>query len=108
MTLPKALKAGATTLTATTSTGAGDPAALDAVMLEPLVSRLVLEGNGHTTVLLRSASSRAERVQVRVPGTRSRDRRAYDGRGRLVERRPATSTRVSVAVPAGGFVLVRR
>ena len=42
VTLPVTLPAGATRLTATTATTAGDPAALDALMLEPLVSRLVL------------------------------------------------------------------
>ncbi len=108
VTLPRTLKASAGTLTATTSTAPGDPAALDGVMLEPLVSRLVLQGNGHTTALLRSASDSTERTQVRLPGSRQALIRAYDGRGRLVESRRSPATTVSVAVPAGGFVLVRR
>ncbi len=108
VTLPRTLKAGASTLTATTSTVPGDPAVLDAVMLEPLVSRLVLQGDGHSTALLRSASDSTERARVRLPGSRPALVRAYDGRGRLVQTRSSRATTVSVAVPAGGFVLVRR
>jgi len=108
VTLPRTLRASAKELTATTSTGPGDPAVLDAVMLEPLVSRLVLGGDGHGTALLRSASDSAERAQVRVPGRGQAIVRAYDGRGRLVDTRRTPATTVSVSVPAGGFVLVRR
>ena len=108
VTLPRVLGARAGTLTATTSTTPGDPAALDAVLLEPLVSRLVLQGDGHATALLRSASDSSERARVRLPGSRPATVRAYDGRGRLVESRRTSAAVVSVAVPAGGFVLVRR
>ena len=53
-------------------------------MLEPLVSRLVLGGDGHGTALLPSASTRPEHTQVQVPGTGVARVRTYDGRGRLV------------------------
>ncbi len=108
VTLPRVLGARAGTLTATTSTTPGDPAALDAVLLEPLVSRLVLQGDGHSTALLRSASDSSERARVRLPGSRPATVRAYDGHGRLVESRRTSAAVVAVAVPAGGFVLVRR
>ena len=108
VTVPGTLPAGATTLTATTATGSGDPAALDAVMLEPLVSRLVLGGDGHGTALLRSASTRTERTTVRVPGTGPARVTAYDGRGRLVSQSSTPARTVTVEVPAGGFALVRR
>ncbi len=108
VTLPEPLPAGATELTATTATIDGDPARLDAVMIEPLVSRLVLRGDGHGTALLRSASSKAERAQVRVAGTGLARVHAYDGRGVLVASSLSKATTVSVTVPAGGFVLVRR
>ncbi|MGH3372992.1 MAG: hypothetical protein ACRDPR_23645, partial [Nocardioidaceae bacterium] len=108
VTLPLTLPAGATRLTATNADGAGDRAALDAVMLEPLVSRLVLRGDGHGTALLRSASDRSERAQVRVAGTGPARVEAYDGRGRLVSSSLSSATTVPVTVPAGGFVLVRR
>ena len=84
MTIPRTLPAAATALSATTVTDAGDPAVLDAVMLEPLVSRLVLGGDGHGTALLRSASTTAERTRVWVPGSGTARVSTYDGRGDLV------------------------
>ena len=60
-----------TTVTATTKATGGDTARLDALMVQPLVSRLVLGGDGHGTALLRSAA------HVRHPherrGARQRD-----------------------------------
>ncbi len=108
VTLPELLPAGATEVTATSATVDGDPARLDALMIEPLVSRLALRGDGHGTALLRSASSKAERAQVRVAGTGSARVHAYDGRGVLVDSSISKASTVSVTVPAGGFVLVRR
>ena len=76
------------------ATGAGDPAGLDAVMLEPLVSRLVLSGDDHGTALLR-----ARRHGRKAPGARGRQRRG-------ARRRPSTaagrSGRSSVTSPADG------
>lgn len=108
VTVPGSLPAGATTLSATTATGDGDPAALDAVMLEPLVSRLVLGGDGHGTALLRSASTTSERTTVTVPGSGTARVATYDGSGRLVAASSSTARAVTVTVPAGGFALVRR
>jgi len=108
LTLPVTLPAGATRLSATTATGDGDPAALDAVMLEPLVSRLVLAGDGHGTALLRSASTTTERTQVRVAGSGPARVQTFDGSGRLVASSVSTAQTVTVTVPAGGFALVRR
>jgi hypothetical protein len=108
VTLPRTLPAGATRLTATNSASATGPAALDAVMLEPQVSRLVLRGERHGTALLRSASDRGERATVRVPGDGTARISAYDGRGRRVDTGRSTAAVVAVRVPAGGFVLVRR
>lgn len=108
VTLPVTLPAGATRLSATTATGDGDPAALDALMLEPLVSRLVLAGDGHGTALLRSASTSAERTNVRVAGTGPARVQTYDGTGRPVASSVSTARTVNVTVPAGGFALVRR
>jgi len=104
-TLPVTLPAGATELSATT---AGGDAALDAVMLEPLVSRLLLAGDGHGTALLRSASTTAEKVQVRIAGTGVARVLTYDGSGRPVGESASTARTVSVTVPAGGFALARR
>jgi hypothetical protein len=108
VTLPSNLRAGARRLSATTRTRSGDPAALDALMLEPLVSRLVLAGDGHGTALLRSASTRPQRARVRVAGSGRARIRTYDGHGRPVASRRSAARTVTVTVPAGGFALVRR
>jgi hypothetical protein len=108
VTVPRTLPATATLLSATTATAAGDPAVLDAVMLEPLVSRLVLRGDGGGTALLRSASRTAERTGVRVPGGGTARVTTYDGRGHLMTRSVRTGRTVRVTVPAGGFALVLR
>lgn len=108
VTLPRSVAPGAARLTAVTTTAAGDPAALDAVMVEPLVSRYVLGGDGHGTALLRSASTHREHARVAVPGRGLASVRAYDGRGRLVWTAQRRARGVNVMVPAGGFVLVRR
>jgi hypothetical protein len=78
-------------------------------MVEPLVSRLVLGGDGHGTALLRSAATTDQQTKVAVPGTGAARVEAYDGRGRLV--RASTSKAagdVPVTVVAGGFTIVRR
>ena len=72
------------------------------------MSRLVLAGAGHGTALLRSASTRSERAQVRVAGSGVARIKAYDGSGRLVRVSSSADRTVRVTVPAGGFVLVRR
>ena len=77
-------------------------------MLEPLVSRLVLAGDGHGTALLRSASTTSERTQVRVAGTGPARVQTFDGSGRPVASSVSTAQTVTVTVPAGGFALVRR
>jgi hypothetical protein len=103
----KALQPGASTLAATTATS-GEPARLDAVMVEPVVSRLVLRGAGRTTALLSSASNRSERTVVNVPGTGRVAVAGYDARGRLVGSSTSPAGKVRVAVPPRGFVLVTR
>jgi hypothetical protein len=108
VTLRPSLPATASVLSATASTVPDDPAVLDAVMLEPLVSRLVLRGDGGGTALLRSASRTAERTRVWVPGTGTARVATYDGRGHLVARSAGTGRTPRVTVPAGGFALVRR
>ena len=107
VTLRTMMRAGAPTLTVTTATGE-EPARLDAVMLQPAVSRLVLRGQGHGTALLSSASDRVERAVVRVAGRGLASVETYDGRGRPVGSRVTPARSVLVRVPAGGFALVTR
>jgi hypothetical protein len=108
VTIPRTLRAAATALSATTRTDAGDPAVLDAVMLEPLVSRLVLSGDGHGTTLVRSAATTAKRIRVGVPGSGTARVSTYDRRGELVSTSAGTGRSVRVTLPAGGFALARR
>jgi hypothetical protein len=110
VTLRTTLPPGQRTIIATTEAADGDEARLDALMVEPLVSRLVLGGDGHGTALLRSAAGRDRRTTVDVPGSGPATVEVYDGRGRLV--RSSTSRAagddVRVTVAAGGFTVVRR
>ena len=109
ITLPVNLPAGQTTVTATTEAVNGDHASLDALMVEPLVSRLVLAGSNHGTALLRSAATTDQQATVSVVGTAPAKVEVYDGRGRRVGlslvKAPGA---VQVPVVAGGFTIVRR
>ena len=107
-TLQRSLPSTATALTARTSGGGEMPSRLDAVMLEPLVSRLVLRGDGHGTALLSSASSETERTSVQLAGNGAAVIEAYDGQGRLVSTRTGSGSSVPVTVPAGGFAITHR
>jgi hypothetical protein len=102
------LAARARSLTATTTASGTDATRLDAVLLQPLVTRLVLGGHGHGTALLRSAALGTRHVRVAVPGTGRANIWSYDGRGHLVRHRTSEAARVPATVAPGGFTLVRR
>jgi hypothetical protein len=109
VTLPVALPPGQTAVRASTSASGGDEARLDALMVEPLVSRLVLGGDGHGTALLRSAAPSDRHTTVSVPGGAPATVEVYDGLGGLVARSTAKAAgAVPVRVVAGGFTIVRR
>lgn len=108
MTLPRALAGAATSLQVTTKASRGDEAKIDAVMLEPMVSRFVLGGGGHGSALLRSASTRVVHATVRVPGDGAAVVEEYDGSARLLHRSTSRGQDVPVTVAPGGFTLVRR
>ena len=105
VTLPGTLGAGPGTVTATTT---GGETRLDALVVQPLVTRLVLGGDGHGTALLRSAATATEQAKVAVPGSGTADVWSYDGQGALVSHRTAAASTVPVSVAPGGFTLVRR
>jgi hypothetical protein len=108
VTLPVTLPAGATSITATTEASGDDTVRLDALMIEPLVSRYVLGGGNHGTAVLRSASRATERTTVAVPATGTARVYVYDGTGRLTTQSSSSARAVPVVVPAGGFTIVRR
>ncbi len=108
VTLPRTIPGTPTTLRVTTTASGDDAARLDAVMLEPLVSRLVLAGDGHATALLRSAATSVMHPVVRVPGHGRAVVEVYDGSARLLSRSTSTATAVRVTVVPGGFTIVTR
>jgi hypothetical protein len=108
VTLPRTMPGTPTTLRVTTTASGDDAARLDAVMLEPLVSRLVLAGDGHATALLRSAATSVMHPVVRVPGHGRAVVEVYDGSARLLSRSTSTASAVRVTVVPGGFTIVTR
>jgi hypothetical protein len=108
VTLPRELAGRATELRVTTSSAGGDEARVDAVMLEPLVSRYVLAGAGQATALLRSAGSKAAHTDVQMPGGGTAVVEVYDGTAQLLSRSTARGQTVRVLVAPGGFTIVRR
>ncbi|MEO5709017.1 MAG: hypothetical protein ABIQ59_04265 [Nocardioidaceae bacterium] len=105
VTLPTTLSSRTRTVTATTT---GDETRLDALMVQPLVTRLVLGGNGHGTALLRSAATTTQHTHVAVPGSGRATIRSYDGHGRLLSTKHVSARAVPVRIVPGGFALVRR
>ena len=109
VTLPVTLPPGQTAVTATTVASGGDEARLDALMVEPLVSRLVL---GRRRARHRAAAQRGHRRPAdHGVGARQRPRQ---GRGLRRPRPPGVGRRTSrrrapsrSRVVAGGFTIVR-
>ncbi len=104
-TLHRVMPAGAGPVTATAT---GGDTRLDALMVQPLVTRLVLGGDGHGTALLRSAATAPRRTTVTVPGDGRADVWSYDGLGHLLRHTRSAAAAVPVTVAPGGVVLVRR
>ena len=100
--------AAATSVTATTTASGSDATRLDALMVQPLVSSMVLGGHGHGTALLRSVADHRQTQRVAVPGTGRADVWTYDGLGHLVAHRTSSANEVPAPVVSGGFTLVRR
>jgi len=109
VTLPRTLDPGpsrAVTLTAVAP--AGQPAAIDAVMVLPLVSTYVLGSGRDAVALLSSASTSSERASVAVPGQGRARVEQFDGSGRLVRTSFASGATLSVDVVAAGFTVISR
>ena len=107
-TLARTLGKDATVLRVATAAAGGDEARLDAVMLEPLVSRLVLSGDDHATALLRSADSKVAHAVVRLPGRGRAVVEVYDASARLLSRSTSPARTLHVVVAPGGFTIVMR
>ncbi len=106
VTLARTLDAGATSVTATVPGRRATEARVDAVLLKPLVSRLVLDGADGGTVLLHSAADRSTTVTVDAPGDDPVVVEVHDATGRLVRTVPGGAGDVSVTVLPSGFTVV--
>ena len=95
-----------------TVTGVSGTVALDAVIVRPLLSRLVLEGAdaaagaANSTELVHSTEVVPQRATVGTAGAAA-TLRSYDSGGALVDERAITGT-AGVTVRPGGFVVVTR
>lgn len=113
--LPRSLRAPldaeSTSVSVSVKTGS---VTLDALIVRPAVSRLVLEGNGadgagtkgSATELAHSTSASPQRVEVGFDGLAS-TARVYDARGARVDELALTGTSEMV-IPSGGFAVVSR
>jgi len=95
----------ATTLTVT---GINGSAIVDALMVQPEIERLVLDGNGHGTALVRSFATRERATAVTLPGSGKARVWILDETGRVVRTTSTRSRTVKLAVPAGGTAVIRR
>jgi hypothetical protein len=84
------------------------PTRVDAVLVRPLVGRIVLTGTeGAATALLASSARQVQRVAVDLPGSGLIVVQLYDDRGRL--RAETTTDQVAeVRVLPGGFTVLTR
>ena len=105
-TLRRTVDPAATSVTATLTRRGGPEARLDAILLKPLVSRLVLDGPDGGTVLLHSADERRTTAVVDAPGDDAVVVMVHDASGRLVERVEGGAGEVTVAVLPSGFTVV--
>jgi len=77
---------------------------LDALIVRPTVSRIVLEGSGGRTELVNSASKSAVKAKVGATGERSVVK-VYSKTGKLVDTERLRGTG-SIRLPSGGFAII--
>ncbi|HWM36533.1 MAG TPA: hypothetical protein VNS49_05365 [Streptomyces sp.] len=81
---------------------------VDALLVRPAVSRLVLTGPGRSLALLNNGDRQPHTVDVTLPGKGPVTVDLYDGRARPVGRRTGGGSRAEVTVPAYGFAVAGR
>jgi len=92
----------------TSYVGTGTEAQLDALLVQPEVEWQVVEGGGHSRVLLHSFATEQRIVTVTVPGAGRLLVSAYDDRGRVTARTWVAGPVIAVPVQPGGFTIVHR
>ncbi|TNB69224.1 hypothetical protein FHJ30_19045 [Arthrobacter sp. BB-1] len=102
--LRRALAAGATSVTAASD----GQAALDALLVQPLISTVAVSGSGGNTTLYVSAAGSTTVEQLTVPEGATVVQRQYDSSGRPVKgaRDQAGDASGRVTVAPGGFTVV--
>ncbi|MEQ4206151.1 hypothetical protein [Actinopolymorpha sp. B9G3] len=95
-------------VTTVTATGADGPALVDALLVQPEVEHLVVEGEGHATALLRSFATKTRTTTVEVPGSGTAAVTVLDESGRTLRTHTTTDATVKVTLPAGCTAVVRR
>ena len=88
--------------------GAGRPARLDALLVQPEVEYLVLSGTSGAQALLRSFAAAVQWAPVRVPGSGPATVRSYDATGRLMATATAAGSVITARVEPGGFTYATR
>lgn len=102
--LSKPLPAGETSL----EMRSDGPTRVDAVLVRPLVARVVLTGSdGAALALMTNSDRQIQRVSVDLPGTEPIIVQLYDDHGRL-RAESATDSLTEVRVLPGGFTILTR
>jgi hypothetical protein len=103
LSLPRALPAGATAVTGTSS----GTAAVDALLLQPLVSTVTVTGPAGDSTLYVSAARESVVQSVLVPNGFRLEQAAYDAAGRPIAHADERGSRAqaSVTVAPGGFTV---
>ncbi|GGO54641.1 hypothetical protein GCM10012287_44060 [Streptomyces daqingensis] len=81
---------------------------VDALLVRPVVSRLVLSGPERSLALLHNADERAHTVEVSLPGEGPVAADLYDDRARPAGHHTDSGGPTRVTVPARGFAILRR
>jgi hypothetical protein len=103
-TLPHTVSRG----THVTVTAVNGTVLVDALLIQPEIERLVLDGSDGATALLRSFAIEPRGTTVDLPGLGTATVWLMDSTGRTVATQTQQGSTVHLTVPAGGTAIVRR
>jgi hypothetical protein len=103
-TLPHTVSRG----THVTVTAVNGTVLVDALLIQPEIERLVLDGSDGATALLRSFAIEPRSTTVDLPGLGTATVWLMDSTGRTVATQTQQGSTVHLTVPAGGTAIVRR
>jgi len=102
------LRDTATTGGSVTVAGRTTTAYVDALLVQPLVERIVLSAGDGGTALLRSFAGEDIAATVELPGSGTAVVEVFGRRGHLVSRTTTADPSFEVTIPKGGFALATR